>query len=860
VPSGRPSKKRQRAERREAARQETSTGGSTPPAGAAKPEGIAPADLFARLGFRWTSFAGILLAIFFFWTWLFLDFDPDGADPLPGRGQVWLMVFSPEIWTGFWFGNVGSGAQPAGFWDRMPVVGTAVLIVLASFGPGSLLVTLLLRRGSLDRLEHVVLGTGAGLNLASLAVLAGGMSMPGALHDPWWIWFSLLIGLLLLPGAIWIVVVREGTLATSDAIAPAATDETNRDHVQPPTTRWGSWSGWLIGLLSIPYVLGGVLPPWDFDVREYHLQAPKEWMQRGQIEFLPHNVYANMPLGVETHALTATAIMGGDDGWWFGGLTAKLIVSLFGPLTALLLWSIGRRSGYPAAGTFAAICYLSLPWIAHVSLNGLNDAVLGFYLLAAWWVWLRSEAGDWRALVLAGFFAGAASAVKYPALIFGVLPLMVETVLRQLGLRGARKVPYVGLRQLRSAIAGVVLLSLGLLAGGGLWYVKNKMQTGNPVYPLLASRLDGASRTPEKDARWVQAHAVPKDSAGRRFTIAQFATGLANLAFRDKYASPLLVPLAIMGCVVAVRRWWKEPSPTNPLFRFPLLAIGLFAFHFGAWYLLTHRIDRFLVPALPLLALLAGYGYVYAKEQAGSTIPRAFAAVGLIYCWMMIAGSFLMADVRWFVSLAHLRADPAAETSRPDEPTLQRLTPAERWLNAHLAGDDAVLMVGGAQVWDLNGKTKKLNVYYNTCFDDCLLLEWRGGKRKTAEEFRSEFTQRNVKYVCIDWEELARYLSPGNYGYDSRLKAETSLSLIQNFEKVKIFRREVEFGEVSSRWGVFTEQPRRPRQVIYRVLTSAEAKAAAEAERRDAAKRNATPTPKAAPPASANQSRTSGER
>jgi hypothetical protein len=227
---------------------------------------------------------------------------------------------------------------------------------------------------------------------------------------------------------------------------------------------------------------------------------------------------------------------------------------------------------------------------------------------------------------------------------------------------------------------------------------------------------------------------------------------------------------------------------------------------------------------------------------------------------MMIGATFLTADIRWFVSLAHLRADPVPE-AKPDALVITRLKPAERWLNEHLKGDEGVLMVGGADVWDLNGKTRAVNVYYNTCFDDCLLFDWRAGK-KTADDFRSEFVSRNVKYVCVDWEELARYLSKGNYGYDARLKADTSLSLMQNFEKVKLLEHEIQFGEVSSHWGVFNEKPRRPKQVIYRVLTSAEATAAADAERerQKAAKKNIKPTPKAAPPASANQSRTSDER
>ena len=46
-------------------------------------------------------------------------------------------------------------------------------------------------------------------------------------------------------------------------------------------------------------ILGSMLPAIDFDVLEYHLQGPKEYFQAGRIAFLPHNVYTNMPFGVE---------------------------------------------------------------------------------------------------------------------------------------------------------------------------------------------------------------------------------------------------------------------------------------------------------------------------------------------------------------------------------------------------------------------------------------------------------------------------------------------------------------------------------------------------------------------------------
>ena len=71
--------------------------------------------------------------------------------------------------------------------------------------------------------------------------------------------------------------------------------------------------------------IGGALTPVEFDVREYHLQVPKEFYQSGRISFLPHNVYGNMPLGSEMLPLAA---MVATDDWWFGALVGKAMIAL----------------------------------------------------------------------------------------------------------------------------------------------------------------------------------------------------------------------------------------------------------------------------------------------------------------------------------------------------------------------------------------------------------------------------------------------------------------------------------------------------------------------------------------------------
>lgn len=837
------------------------------PASRIEPSRLEQGDLLDRLGFRWSATAAVLLLALFFWMWLFID----GAAI---RGHVMALVVSPDIWIAEWFGGHGRGSVPSGLFDRLPIVYTVLLILVGCVGPGSLLVGLLTKPGSLDKLEHVILSIGVGLNIASTFVLAGGL-IPGSLHQPWWIWLGLLIGLLTSPSLLlrlWRSPAgqTEPTKTTeraSDAESPA-----NPAPTKPAPTRSAPASfterhgGWLIALLSLGYLLGGMLPPWDFDVREYHLQAPKEWMQRGQIDFMPHNVYANMPLGAELHAITATTLLGGDDAWWLGGLTAKTLMSLFAPLTALLLWAICRRSQLPSVGLAAALIYLSLPWVAHVSLNGLNDAVLGFYLLSAWWVWSKSENGDLRALILAGYLAGAATAVKYPAAVFVVVPLFLETLLRILGLRGKQHpLPSFRARLVHVAFAWL-LISAGLLGGGSLWYAKNQALTGNPVYPLLVSRLGGETRAPEKDARWTRVHAVPQDARGRRITLTQLYGGLRGFTFSGELASPLLLPLLLCGCWGVVALWREHlarrpqpsassqapnPAPPSPALRFALHCFGLLGFSLAAWFLVTHRIERFLVPALPLAALLAGFGYALVKDRAGTTPARVFLGVGLVYSWIFVSATGVAADSRWFVALDYLRVDPAPEPLRDQPPPPLRTSPAERWLSEHLGRDNGVLLVGGARVWDLPGRSQKPNVFYNTCFDDCLLVDWT--LNKTPAEQRAAFEERGVKYVVVDWSELRRYLSKGNYGFDSRFSGRQLDQLVRD----RVLVEETRLG-ADAPWQD-NKRPRPPQQV-YRVLTAGEASAAAAAARagQKAATKSENPTPNAAPPTSASQSKKSG--
>ena len=67
-------------------------------------------------------------------------------------------------------------------------------------------------------------------------------------------------------------------------------------------------------------------------------------------------------------------------------------------------------------------------------------------------------------------------------------------------------------------------------------------------------------------------------------------------------------------------------------------------------------------------------------------------------------------------------------------------------------------LVGEAQAFDIEADT-----LYNTCFDDCIFETLMKGR--TAQERRQVLRDNKISHVFVHWLEIARYRSPGNYGF-----------------------------------------------------------------------------------------------
>jgi hypothetical protein len=609
------------------------------------------------------------------------------------RGLLLLKTFPHVVPdTPFRDSLLGKGIKQLSHLENLPqrlsIILAAGLIAAAAVGLGDLVLRGLRVAVAWSVLERIAIdyGLGAGL-LAVITLLIGRIGQ----LDPWL--FRVGLGLLAVTGLSGFPVWRGG-----------------RPRIDA--------SSWPVALLFAPFVLvmilGSMLPAIDFDVLEYHLQGPKEYYQAGRIAFLPHNVYTSMPFGVEMLHLMGMEVLG--DFWW-GGLAGQLLIALFAPAAAVLIAATASRGGSPRAAWIAAIVYLSTPWIYRLAVIAYVEGPLCFYHAALLWAVVRGWAdrglSRWRIWFAIGLLAGCAMGCKYPALISAVVPFGA------LALWDCRR---------SRSLAPLTYYVLGWGIVMGPWLVKNVIDTGNPVYPLADSTFHGRYWDNALEKKWSAAHGPGP------VTYQELINSLIDVAGRSDWQSPLYVALAPLALLRAGSR------------RLALSLWGLVAYLFATWWLLTHRVDRFWLPILPALAILAGLGADWVQNRAWSLVLGLIMAIALLTNMTYITTG-LAGPEEWTGDLLFLRRDISRRWNAP----LGRLEIA-------IPANARPLLVGQAAVFHLTHP-----VTYNTVFNTETIELLASGKNN--DEFHESLRRRKLTHIYVDWKEIQRHRQPGGYGF-----------------------------------------------------------------------------------------------
>jgi 4-amino-4-deoxy-L-arabinose transferase-like glycosyltransferase len=669
----------------------------------------------------WPFGLAVLAALEAAWLAWFLVEPLPNAPPDYGlvRRGMFLVQLVPELIPGVRFEESQLGmalselSHVENLPQRLPIVLAAGWIAGAAVGLGRLALRGL---GVLDRFDRwelpaLAFALGAtGLGVITLAI--GRLGLLG----PWPIRIGL-TGLILAEGLCWIRQRRR----SSHLPAPGAIEPDRRQPAGSATPS-GAVSARVaplgLALVTGPFLvlmaLGAMLPAIDYDALSYHLQAPKEYFQQGSISFLPHNVYAGMPLSVEMLHLLGMEVLGD---WWTGALAGQLLVALFAPATAILIARTARRYVSPRAAWCAAVIYLTTPWVYRLAVIPYVEGALCSYHAALLALALRAGTSvppaQGRLWGVAGFLAGGAMACKYPALLSAVLPFGLLAVVQAVRRRSWRIV-------------------LAYLAGWAVvmapWLGKNVIDTGNPVYPLGYRVFGGRHWDADLDAKWWRAHGPRPIEAGA------LVSALVDVAGRSDWQSPLYAALAPLALLRPGSR------------RLAGVLWGYVAYLFLTWWLLTHRLDRFWIPLLPPLAILAGIGADAIRRRAWSILLAAVLVVSILSNLTYIA-TVLCGFNDWTGDYRVLRTRVPAT-----------INPSLAALNTVLPPGSKVLLVGQAAVFHFDHP-----LVYNSVFNYEIIETL--ARDRSPDEVRQTLRRRGITHVYVDWPEIARYRSPGHYGF-----------------------------------------------------------------------------------------------
>lgn len=677
-------------------------------------------------------------------TTIFYSFSLPNSNPPISRLDVWRQL--PDVLLSSVLPDVdGTSSGWHNFPQRFDLLLVAAWILAGAWGLGHLVLRLLRFPRQNDPLEATVFAFGIGLSGASLLTLGCGLAG--------WLSRALLGGLL----AVFPITELALRIVRSEGkpkpkregrrSSPRITLDSLLNGRIPYGVLLRSVAFGVMGLFLLAMLLGAMLPSVDFDVKEYHLQGPKEFFQQSRVTMLPHNVYTSFPFLTEMLSLLGMVLR---DDWFRGALAGKAVLMGFAPLTALAVFAAGRRWFGTTAGWLAAFVALTTPWTYRISIIAYTEGGLSFYLFATVLAVMLSierrsaampnetergvAAGRQRPeplVFLSGLLAGSAMACKYPGLVQVVVPAGIAVAVTAWRMSDPPE-------RMRAMLKGAGLFAVGTALTIGPWLMKNAVETGNPVYPLAYGVFGGKDWDPELNSRWTDAHSSDV------WTLDDFGEKFVDVTLKSDWLSPLLfglAPLALWNLTGRRRARWLA---------------GYVAYLFLTWWFLTHRLDRFWVPMIPVVALLAGVGAAWRHDRLW-----VWTCGGVIFLAALFNLGFITTRLCGYNAyLADLNeAREAAESTAP----------GIAYLNGLRLPDDArVLCVGEAQVFDA-----RMPVIYNTVFDRSIFEQWCAadapgvppGKlpMRSPEEIRRTFHEAGVRLVYVNWREILRYRP--TYGY-----------------------------------------------------------------------------------------------
>ncbi|MFQ3586589.1 MAG: glycosyltransferase family 39 protein [Fimbriimonadaceae bacterium] len=355
----------------------------------------------------------------------------------------------------------------------------------------------------------------------------------------------------------------------------------------------------------------------DWDSIAYHLAVPKIWLAAGRITFIEFIHHSNFPFAIDN--LYIWGLVWGDQA---GAKAFTWMISIFG--TVALFGFVRGRYG-ESAGWWTVLAFAAVPVVAWQSGTAYIDVAHGLFvglglLLAVRWVEKRAPGDLW----LAGICLGFGLASKYTGL------QMLAATLAAVLVVGRRQRPFGEIVKAGALIAVVA----GAIASP--WYVRNVVNTGNPVYPFFYRVFGGKNwdrfraeiYTEEqktfgvgiREGRRLDWSALPHAVWGMAYQPGRYANPMQTQGGGAPTASIGFVAIAALSGLALGRRGVQERG----------ILVGV-AVAFVLWFFLSQQSRYAMNMATPLVAMVGG---LIVGNRFGPVLAAAVGAQFLYTLWM----------------------------------------------------------------------------------------------------------------------------------------------------------------------------------------------------------------------------------
>lgn len=328
-------------------------------------------------------------------------------------------------------------------------------------------------------------------------------------------------------------------------------------------------------------LVAALAPETEYDALWYHLWLPTRWLAAGRPVDVVHEFVSLYPLGWEL-LNGAALVLGGPVG-------AKLLHFVCLPLTASAAVQLAREIAPRSSRHLVFALTVTAPTLMWEASTAYVDLALAWLVAVATLAIVRhGVTGDRRWQAVAGVVFGAALSVKHLGLAALAIALGMLLVL-----------PTAGRPTLRSRAASAALVAVIAVAIASPWYVRAWVASRNPFFPELTSVFGAQpaerwSAETEHELERFKQH-FGRGRTGDAMLRLPWDTTTHPAAFGGAFG-PLFLMLAPLALLARDRRRLMAAALACAAY------VAVWASPLGSLQL------RFLVPVVPLLAIIATAG------------------------------------------------------------------------------------------------------------------------------------------------------------------------------------------------------------------------------------------------------------